>query len=121
MNIHRDEIITEPEANNCFKYKYTVIISKKRKKKTFQREITFIYSGKTATGSHFVRRGDYRLIINNYWMRLSMLAIIIKAKVCVELSSAMTKLIKLLVSVSGDVNSACIKLLSVGMTSILHI
>ena len=33
----------------------------------------------------------------------------------------MTKLIKLLVSVLGDVTSACIKLLSVGMTSILHI
>ena len=32
----------------------------------------------------------------------------------------MTKLIKLLVSVLGDVISACIKLLSVGMTSILH-
>ena len=30
----------------------------------------------------------------------------------------MTKLIKLLVSVPGDVTSACIKLLSVGMTSI---
>ena len=33
----------------------------------------------------------------------------------------MTKLIKLLVSVLGDVTSACIKLLSIGMTSILHI
>ena len=33
----------------------------------------------------------------------------------------MTKLIELLVSVLGDVTSACIKLLSVGMTSILHI
>ena len=32
----------------------------------------------------------------------------------------MTKLIELLVSVLGDVTSACIKLLSVGMTSILH-
>ena len=38
-----------------------------------------------------------------------------------ELSSAMTKLIKLLVSVLGDVASACIKLLSVGMASILHV
>ena len=39
-----------------------------------------------------------------------------------ELSSAMTKLIKLLVSVLGYVTSACIKLLSVGtcMMSILH-
>ena len=34
---------------------------------------------------------------------------------------AMTKLIKLLVCVLGDVTSACIKLLSVGMTSIVHI
>ena len=33
----------------------------------------------------------------------------------------MTKLVKLLVSVLGDVTSACIKLLFVGMTSILHI
>ena len=41
-------IITEPEAN---------------KKKTFQREIIFTYNGKTTTGSHFVRRGDYQLII----------------------------------------------------------
>ena len=91
-------------------------------------------------------------------MRLSLIAIIIKAKVCVicrsrwlrritqtealiiytimrkpnpkivllciiipELSSTMTKMIKLLVSVLGDVTSACIKLLSIGMTSILHI
>ena len=37
------------------------------------------------------------------------------------MSSAMTKLIKVLISVLGDVTSACIKLLSVGMTSILHI
>ena len=56
-------IITEPEANNCFSINTQVIISKKRKKKTFQREIIFTYSGKTTTGSHFVRRGDYRLII----------------------------------------------------------
>ena len=33
----------------------------------------------------------------------------------------MTKLIKLLVSVLGDATSACIKLLSVGVTSILRI
>ena len=38
-----------------------------------------------------------------------------------DFDSAMTKLIKLLVSVVGDVTSACIKLLSVGMTSLLHI
>ena len=38
-----------------------------------------------------------------------------------ELSSAMAKLIKKLVSVLGDVTPACIKLLSVCMTSILHI
>ena len=37
-----------------------------------------------------------------------------------DFDSAMTKLIKLLVSVVGDVTSACIKLLSVGMTSLLH-
>ena len=55
-------IITEPEANNCFSINTQVIISK-RKKKAFQREIIFTYSGKTTTGSHFVRRGDYRLII----------------------------------------------------------
>ena len=59
-------IITEPEANNCFSINTQVIISKKRKKKkTFQREIIFTYSGKTTTGSHFVRRGDYRLIIRD--------------------------------------------------------
>ena len=44
---------------------------------------------------------------------------------CIFLSctgdSAITKLIKLLVSVLVDVTSACIKLLSVGMTSILRI
>ena len=57
-------IITEPEANNCFSINTQVIISKK-KKKTFQREIIFTYSGKTTTGSHFVRRGDYRLIIRD--------------------------------------------------------
>ena len=58
-------IITEPEANNCFSINTQVIISKKREKKTFQREIIFTYSGKTTTGSHFVRRGDYRLIIRD--------------------------------------------------------
>ena len=40
-------IITEPEANNCFSINTQVIISKKRKKKKFQREIIFTYSGKT--------------------------------------------------------------------------
>ena len=47
--------------NNCFSINIQVIISKKRKN-TFQREIIFTYSGKMTTGSHFVRRGDYRLI-----------------------------------------------------------
>ena len=57
-------IITEPEANNCFSINTQVIISEKRKKK-FQREFIFTYSGKTTTGSHFVRRGDYWLIIRD--------------------------------------------------------
>ena len=57
-------IITVPESNTCFSINTQVIISKKRKK-TFQREIIFTYSGKTTTGSHFVRRGDYRLIIRD--------------------------------------------------------
>ena len=35
-----------------------------------------------------------------------------------DFDSAMTQLIKLLVSVLGDVTSACIKLLFVGMTSL---
>ena len=39
----------------------------------------------------------------------------------VDVDSAMTKLLKLLLSVLGDVTSACIKLLSVGMTSLLHV
>ena len=56
-------IITEPEANNCFSINTQVIISKKRKKKHFNAKIIFSY--KTTTGSHFVRRGDYRLIIRN--------------------------------------------------------
>ena len=38
-----------------------------------------------------------------------------------DFDSAMTKLIKMLVSVVGDVISACIKLSSVGMTSLLQI
>ena len=58
-------IITEPEANNCFSINTQVIISKMRRKKTFQGEIIFTYGGKTTTGSHFVRRGDYRLIIRD--------------------------------------------------------
>ena len=37
-----------------------------------------------------------------------------------DFNSAMTKLIKLLFSVLGDVTSACIKLLSVDMASLLH-
>ena len=56
-------IITE--ANNCFSINTQVIISKKRKKKHFNAKIIFTYSGKTTTGSHFVRRGDYRLIIRD--------------------------------------------------------
>ena len=39
----------------------------------------------------------------------------------VDVDSAMTKLLKLLLSVLGDVTSACIKLLSVGTTSLLHV
>ena len=58
-------IITEPEANNCFSINTKVIISKKEKKKILQHEIIFTYSGKTTTGSHFVRRGDYRPIIRD--------------------------------------------------------
>ena len=38
-----------------------------------------------------------------------------------DVDSAMTKLLKLLLSVLSDVTSACIKLLSVGMTSLLHV
>ena len=38
-----------------------------------------------------------------------------------DFDSAMKKLIKLLVSVLVDVTSACIKLLSVSMTSLFHI
>ena len=38
-----------------------------------------------------------------------------------DVDSAMTKLLKLLLSVLGDVTSACIKLLFVGMTSLQHI
>ena len=49
--------ITEPEANNCFSINTQVIISEKRKKKQVQRKIIFPYSGKTTTGSHFVRPG----------------------------------------------------------------
>ena len=58
-------IITEPEANNCFSINTRVFISKKEKKNTFQREIIFTYIGKTTTGGHFVRLGDYRLIIRD--------------------------------------------------------
>ena len=55
-------IITEPEANNCFSINTQVIISKKRKKKHFNAKIILTYSGKTTTGSHFVRRGDLRTL-----------------------------------------------------------
>ena len=58
-------IITEPEANNCFSINTQVIISKKRKRKPFNAKSSSTYSGKTTTGSHFVRRGDYRLIIRD--------------------------------------------------------
>ena len=49
----------------CISINTQVIISKNRKKKTLQHEIMFTYSGKTTTGSNFVRRGDYRLIIRD--------------------------------------------------------
>ena len=55
-------VITEPEANNCFSINTRDYF---KKEKTFQREIIFTYSGKTTSGSHFVRRGDYRLIIRD--------------------------------------------------------
>ena len=58
-------IITEPEVNNCFSINTQVFISKKEKKNTFQRKIIFTYSGKMTTGGHFVRLGDYRLIIRD--------------------------------------------------------
>ena len=61
-------IITEPEANNNYCFSINTQSGdyfKKEKKKTFQLEIIFTYSGKTTTGSHFVRRGDYRLIIRD--------------------------------------------------------
>ena len=58
-------IITEPEANNCFSINTQVIISKKRKKKHFNAKSSSLNIGKTTTGSHFVRRGDYRLIIRD--------------------------------------------------------
>ena len=58
-------IITEPSANNCFSINTQVIISKKGKKKPFNAKSSSTYSGKTSTGSHFVRRGDYRLIIRD--------------------------------------------------------
>ena len=57
-------IITEPEGNNCFSLNTQVIISKKRKK-NFNAKSPSLNSGKTTTGSHFVRRGDYRLIIRD--------------------------------------------------------
>ena len=50
---------------NCFSINTQVFISKKEEKNTFQREIIFTYSGKTTTGGHFVRLGDYRLIIRD--------------------------------------------------------
>ena len=56
-------IINEPEANNCFSINTQVIIFKKEKKKTFQSGIIFTYSGKTTTGSHFVREGAVEVII----------------------------------------------------------
>ena len=56
-------IITEPEANNCFSI--NTQSGDYFKKETFQREIIFTYSGKTTSGNHFVRRGDYRLIIRD--------------------------------------------------------
>ena len=68
-------VITEPEANNCFSINTQVIISKKRKKKTFQREIIFTYSGKTTSGSHFVRRGDYRIYTNDTCLTALLLVI----------------------------------------------
>ena len=54
-------IITEPEANNCFSINTQVDYFKKEKKK---KNFNATYSGKTTTGNHFVRRGDYRLIID---------------------------------------------------------
>ena len=61
-------IITEPEANNSFSINTQVIISKKREKEHFENHLaksSSTYRGKTTTGSHFVRRGDYRLIIRD--------------------------------------------------------
>ena len=67
--------------------------------------------------------------LSNIDEKLSVYIFIIKKEVQVsadnmanlDVDSAMTKLLKLLLSVLGDVTSACIKLLSVGMTSLLHV
>ena len=42
---------------------YRWLFQKRGKKKHFNAKIIYTYSGKTTTGSHFDRRGDYRLII----------------------------------------------------------
>ena len=55
--------ITEPEANNCFSINTQMIIPKTKRKSIVKHEkIIFVKSAPT-TGSHFVRRGDYRLIV----------------------------------------------------------
>ena len=58
-------IITEPEANNCFSINTQVIISKKRKKKHFNAKSSSLTVAKRLLAAHFVRRGDYRLIIRD--------------------------------------------------------
>ena len=57
-------IITEPEANNCFSINTQVIISKKEKKKHFNAKSSSLTVAKRL-GGHFVRLGDYRLIIRD--------------------------------------------------------
>ena len=57
-------IITEPEADNCFSINTQIIIPKTKRKSIlkYEEKNYFIKSAAT-TGSHFVRPGDYRLVV----------------------------------------------------------
>ena len=57
--------ITSPSGNNCFSINTQVIILKTKSKSTVKHEKIYFIKSAPTTGRHFVRRGDYRLIVPN--------------------------------------------------------
>ena len=58
-------IITEPEVNTCFSINTQVIIPKTKGKSIVNTKKNYFMKSAPTTGSHYVRLGDYRLIVRS--------------------------------------------------------